>query len=73
MPELRLLQGGKEQFQAQIDWVALLEDMDIHDSWPILKAIALRSKTVANSPLAAVPSMFEATAHGDFHLPHKQE
>ena len=59
MPELQLLEGGKDRFLAQFDLDALM-DMDMDDSMPIYEQIRRYFKQPANSPLATVASRIEA-------------
>ena len=53
--------GGRD---AAVDWVTLLEEMDLRDALPILQCMGRQRKAAANQALALVPkaSAFELGA-----------
>ena len=59
-PQLKLVQGGHAS--KDIDWVDLLENMDLKDALPQLKQLSRQRKVAANSVLAVVEPALSATA-----------
>jgi hypothetical protein len=59
--QLQLIKGG-DALQ-QVDLTDLLENMDVREAMPQLRALARRRKSAANSALAVVASTSQATAH----------
>lgn len=51
-PHLVVHQGGDEL--GQLDMTHLLEEMDLRDALPLMRALGRRMKPAANSPLALV-------------------
>ena len=59
-PQLKLVEGGDAS--KHIDWVDLLEHMDLKEALPQLRQLTLQRKVAANSVLAVVEPAFSATA-----------
>lgn len=73
-PQLQLIQGG--YVPEEIDWVELLENMDVKDALPILRRMTRQRKAAANCALSLVDAGSQeaaAPAHAGQGIPESTE
>lgn len=73
-PQLQLIQGG--YVPEEIDWVELLENMDVKDALPILRRLTRQRKAATNSALSLVDAGSQegaAPAHAGPDTPESTE